>query len=162
RKVSALTVSTFSFPLSSLLTAVAALLFVSAPAHAGWRLDVEGGAIVPASTVTLSDGSGADVDTDISSDFNVGGSFAPRGGYELNDYVEIGGQFQSNFSGIDIGLASDTLRAYSLTAGPRIYFVPDGYRVRPWVVGQIGWYRTEAEAGFIGATVKKTEDAFGG
>lgn len=139
------------------------LLLVSTPAEGRWRVDVEGGAIVPTSTVTVGEAGqrNFDVDTDVSTDFNVGGSFAAGGGYSLNDYVEVGGQFQSNFSGLDIGVASDTLRVYSLTAGPRVYLLPATYRFRPWAVGQIGWYRASAESSFFGATVDHTEDAFG-
>lgn len=121
------------------------LLLLSTPAEGRWRLDVEGGAFVP--------------DDDAVS---VGGSFAVGGGYSLNDYVEVGGQFQGNYSGIDIGLVSDTFEVYSLTGGPRIYVLPSTYRIRPWVVGQIGWYRARAAASFFGAEVENTEDAFGG
>jgi hypothetical protein len=130
------------------------LLLLSTPAEGRWRVDVEGGAIVPASNVTLRDG--GDIDTDVSTDLTAGRSFAAGGGYSLNDYVEVGGQFQSNFSGLDIGVASDTLQVYSLTAGPRVYLLPATYRFRPWAVGQIGWYRARAEAGFFGAKVEDT------
>lgn len=132
------------------------LLLLSAPAEGRWRIDVEGGAIVPVSGVTLKGD-----ETDVSTDFDVGGSFAAGGGYSLNDYVEVGGQLQGSFSGIDLGFASDTVEVYSLTAGPRLYLLPGTYPFRPWVVGQIGWYRASAEAGAFGAQVGNTEDAFG-
>ncbi len=138
------------------------LLLLSTPAEGRWRIDVEGGAIVPGASVTLGDDDGGDVDTDVSTDFNAGGSFAVGGGYSLNDYVEVGGQFQGSLSGLDLGFASDTLEVYSLTGGPRVYALPATYRFRPWVVGQIGWYRASAEASFFGAEVHKTEDGFGG
>jgi hypothetical protein len=69
-------------------------LLSETPVEATWRIDIEGGAFVPGSSVTIGNGGEGD-QTEVSTDFNVGGSVAVGGGYSLNDYVELGGQFQS-------------------------------------------------------------------
>jgi hypothetical protein len=135
-------------------------LLSETPVEATWRIDIEGGAFVPGSSVTIGNGGEGD-QTEVSTDFNVGGSVAVGGGYSLNDYVELGGQFQSSISGIDIGIASDTFNVSSLTFGPRLYALPSTYRVRPWVVGQIGWYRAHGEVGAFGAGINQTDNGFG-
>jgi opacity protein-like surface antigen len=110
---------------------LAAVVSLSRPATARWRLDTEGGAMIRASSIGFS---GRTVDAD------TAGSFAFGGGYSLNDYVELGGQFQQSIS---VQIFDDSFDVSTVTAGARVYLLPQG-RVRPWLVGQIGWYRVDA------------------
>jgi len=135
---------------------VAALVLVTlfaAPVHARWRLDLEGGAAIPVARVNL--GNTAQTDTAVS----TGGSYAIGGGYGIGDWFEATAQFQQSLMGLFV-IFGNSLDLYSFTAGGRAYLLPPG-RFRPWLVTQIGWYRTDATASFFGGQITQTADSFG-
>jgi opacity protein-like surface antigen len=137
-----------------LIAIVAIVTGLSHTAQAQWRVDLEGGASIPASGVDLT-ASGSQFDTAVS----VGGSYAVGGGYAFLDWLEATAQFQQSFMGLFTVLGT-SLDLYSFTAGGRVYLLPPG-RFRPWLVSQIGWYRTNATASFFGGDVTRTDDSFG-
>ena len=105
------------------------VVLLSAPAEGRWRVDVEGGAIVPTTDVECGEE-----------------QFQPNARPLLRDrwricapkYLELNAQFQSGLA-ID-SLFGDSVEVYSVTAGPQVYVLPDA-AIQPWLVGQIGWYR---------------------
>lgn len=113
---------------------------------ARWRIDGEGGLFVPTGDI---DPGGRSLDAD------VGGSFAAGGGFSPVDFVDLTAHFQANFSDLDSDL--DFLEVYSFTTGGRFYLMPPG-RFRPWLMGEIGWYRARADALFEDEV---TDDSFG-
>lgn len=114
------------------LIALGLLLSFVQRAAAEVRLDFEGGAAILTEDIEIR---GEDVDVD------VGGSYAIGAGYLLNRWLEVGGQFQQSFS---LDLFDDSVDVLSATAGGRVY-APPMARFQPWLVGQIGWYRVNAE-----------------
>ena len=155
-------------PLSlvALIPAVAAVL--ASPAGAQWRVDVSGGAFVAPSRVQFSEqhfpaGEFQELPlwSSISAKFDTGGSYALGAGYAITDRIELLGQFQHSLSrdiralrfearsGLVAQSSNLTARAdldvFSLTGGARLHLLPSGQRLRPWLVGQMGWYRATAE-----------------
>lgn len=139
-----------------LAAALAAVTADPGVAQARWRLDVQGGAFVPAGDARFGEGT---TTVDVSTD--VGGSFGVGGSYGVGDWLDLGGHYQRSFSGLDLGVISNSLKVGSLTAGARAYLAPPG-RFRPWLACEIGWYRARADFDVpFGVTVESTEDSFG-
>lgn len=144
----------------ALLTAMVALGAGDVRA-ARWRLDVGGGAMIPLSANDLPDAPDDSSDTRYDADFADGGSYALGMGYVLTDHVELTGQFQHSLSRdadrlgdlfgrrrvekLDIRTTDSELDVFSVTAGGRLHLLAPGHRVRPWIIGQLGWYRASAQ-----------------
>jgi hypothetical protein len=135
--------------------------------EARWRFDVQAGGFFPLSDVDFRVRElivptenfkryGSEFDKAATGRFDPGGTFAIGAGYKLNDYVELGAQFQEAFtehvsSGtfgyldgrrFPLNLPADShFDVYDVTAGCRLYAGPPWHRVRPWLVAQMGWYR---------------------
>jgi hypothetical protein len=137
--------------------ALVSALVLPAAAAARWRIDAAGGAIIPTNEVELGEGE----DT-IRTDFEAGGSFAVGGGYGLGDWVDLTAHSQFSFSGAeDLGF-EESLDVYSFTAGGRVFLMPPG-RFRPWLAGEIGWYRAEVESELrlFAPEIDQRDDSFG-
>jgi hypothetical protein len=123
-------------------------------AHAGWRIDAEGGAFVPVDDVAFDAGG---------EHFNIGteagGSVSIGGASVVNDWIDVTSHFQTSFSGLQ-GLG-ESLAVYSFTSGGRVFLLPP-QRVRPWLAAEIGWYRADAEVDtiFVGS-FNQIDDTFG-
>ncbi len=124
-------------------------------ANAQWQLEIEAGTMFNLQDIELERDS-----LSVQSDLDLGGSFALGAGYSIHEYVDLTGRFQGNFAGVDIGIASDTFYALSLTGGARLYPLPPS-RIRPWLGGEVGWYRAEAEVGVFDDNIKLADDSFG-
>ena len=138
----------------------ALLAMVSAPASAGWRLDAQAGAIVPTSDTEFHS-RGVDIDTRL----DVGLSLVVGGGYELGDWIELTAQLQA--AGTADIFDEDSAGVLSFTPGARAFLLPRGRLFRPWLGGQLGWYRVGGDFNrdFIfndrDDDVSRTDDSFG-
>lgn len=127
----------------------------SAPASASWRIDVEGGAFVPAGDVEAGASGG-----DVSLDFDVGPAFAVGAGYGPLRWLEVAAHVHHGFADSD-NLLSDRVEVFSVTAGGRVFPFP-WERVHPFGVFELGWYRAEVDGGlFSSVRDDQTEDSFG-
>jgi opacity protein-like surface antigen len=139
---------------------IALLALATARAEAGWRLDLQIGAFVPTSDVEF-DHRSIDVDADL----GAGMSFVIGGGYGLGDWVELTTQFQ--VAGTTDIFDEDSAGVLSFTPGARVFLVPAPKRFRPWLGGQIGWYRVDGSFNneFLfnnrDDDVDRTDDSFG-
>ena len=118
----------------ALAVVVAATLLVSRAEAARWRIDAEGGAIVPTTDLQLTSGGPGE-------SLDAGGAFSVGGGFGVGDWVDLTAQFQSGF--MDVSNFDAFLDLFSFTTGLRAYLTPPGL-VRPWLIGQIGWYGADA------------------
>jgi len=125
-------------------------------ANAQWRVDVSGGALVDPSPVHLPVQRPAGARA--IADFDDGGSYALGAAYAIGNHFELGGQFQHALSrqahrlrlpggpfSTTTATANPALDVFSVTVGGRVHLLPPERRVRPWLVGQLGWYRATAE-----------------
>lgn len=115
------------------------VLLASVPARraeAQWHLDIQAGAFSPLNDVSFQEGR-ANVDIDL----DTGGAFAVAGGYALDRWVDFQAQMQTatHFDTYD-----ENVNVFSFTVGGRFFPLPMTSRVRPWLGGQIGWYRVDA------------------
>lgn len=122
---------------------------------AGARIDVEGGAMAGSSDVTVRDDG-----TEVTFDTDAGGSWAIGGYWVANDHLEVGGQYQQVIAALSVVPAS-SLVYNSVTAGARYQLLPRDRRVRPWLVGQLGWYGARGQADFLFDEVSETDNGFG-
>jgi opacity protein-like surface antigen len=129
-------------------------------ADAGWRLDLQAGAFVPTSNVEFQR-HGVEVDSGL----GAGMSFVVGGGYGLGDWVELTAQLQA--AGTADIYGDDNAGVVSFTPGARVFLLPTGHRFRPWLGGQLGWYRVNGtfNEDFIfnnrDDDVSRTDDSFG-
>jgi opacity protein-like surface antigen len=122
---------------------------------AGGRIDVEGGAMAVSSNVTIQDAG-----TEVTFDTHAGGSWAIGGYWIANDHLEVGGQYQQVIAALSVVPAS-SLVYNSVTAGARYQILPRDRRVRPWLVGQLGWYNASGEVDYLFDQVSETGNGFG-
>jgi hypothetical protein len=112
------------------------------PQAQGWNVEVSSG-VAPTT---------GDISSRLTTGFNVG----VGAGYELNENVELEGNFNYNGLGVSnqalqaLQVPDGTARLISLTVGPKIHF-PIGGSVRGYVAGGAGWYRRTVE--FLQPTV---------
>jgi len=143
--------------------AVGMLISMAPGAHAQWRVDLSGGALVDRWAVHLPNsalGHSPDLHQPGDARFDTGGTYALGASYVLSNHFEVGGQFQHSLSRqvdrltiptrfpetVPKGLtAKPALDVFSVTAGTRVHLLPQDRRVRPWLIGQVGWYRARAE-----------------
>jgi hypothetical protein len=148
----------------SAVVLAARLSGVAAAADAHWRLDLEGGALAIASDVKpgLSSPFGFSCCAEASrSDFESGASYAVGVGYALSDRLEVAGHVHQSFPGyaprtlgVRFAVGQPTFRVpvtnagleiLSTTVGARFYLLPSTWRGRPWLAGELGWYRGTLE-----------------
>jgi opacity protein-like surface antigen len=145
---------------SEICLAFAVLAFAAAPADAGWRLDVQAGAIVPTSDVEF-DSRNAEIDTRL----DAGLSIVVGGGYELGDWIELIAQLQT--AGTADLYDENSAGVISFTPGARFFFLPRGSLFRPWLGGGLGWYHVSGDFNrdfifnFRDDDVSRTDDSFG-
>lgn len=135
--------------------ALALGLAVPATTLAGGRVGIQGGAaFFPGSVEVDVGGQQVDASTDDGAQFGV------EGGWTVTDALELGGLVQ-------FGGAIFDSSALSVTAGPRYSFLDKGSPVRPFAVGQLGYYAVGVETSsttgglfdFLGPD--ETKDGFG-
>ena len=136
------------------------LTFASARADAGWRLDVQAGAIVPTNDVEFHSRN-ADIDTRL----DAGLSIVVGGGFELGDWIELTAQLQT--AGTADIFDENSAGVISFTPGARFFVLPRGSLFRPWLGGGLGWYRVSGDFNrdflfnFRDDDVSRTDDSFG-
>jgi opacity protein-like surface antigen len=140
--------------------AILLLTFATGSADAGWRLDVQAGAIVPINDVEF-ETRGFEVDTRL----DAGLSLVVGGGYELGDWIELTTQLQT--AGTADIFDEDSAGVISFTPGARFFFLPRGNLFRPWLGVGLGWYHVGADFNrdFIFNSrdddVDRSDDSFG-
>jgi hypothetical protein len=85
--------------------------------------------------------------------YGTGGSYAVGTYYAVTDHFELGGQFAQSLSRDVEHLANSNgsttkepaLDIFSLTFGARVHALSPDHRLRPWLIGEAGWYRASAE-----------------
>jgi hypothetical protein len=105
-----------------------AAAFADAPARP-FRLDVSFGALAGGSDAVVGD-DGIDTDPGLAGALGFG--------YAVTEHVEVGATTQAATSTL---ILDDNVGYTSVTAGARVYPLGRDLRVRPWLVGQGGWYR---------------------
>jgi Outer membrane protein beta-barrel domain len=95
---------------------------------------------------------------DLSSFINDGGNFVVGGGYNVNHYLSMNGEFMWH----DLPVNSATkealqtpgasARQYALTFDPMVHF-PLGHRLGAYAIGGIGWYHRSGETTTPGTAV---------
>lgn len=118
---------------------LAALLaaFTTGRAEARWHLDIQGGAFLPQSKVQLRSGN-----VEVDSSPAGGGAFAIGGGYALNQWLDLCAQSQL---ATGLSIWDDSVDMYSFTAGTRVFPLSTTYPIRPFLGGQLGWYRVDGD-----------------
>lgn len=133
---------------------IAALIHCSS-AFASWRIDVEGGAFIPAGDFDAK-GRG----DKIALDFDVGPGFAVGGAYAPLRWLEVAAHMHYGYANNDTFLA-DSVEVFSFTAGGRVFPFP-WERVRPFGTFELGWYRAQVDGGlFSSVRDDQTDDSFG-
>lgn len=111
-------------------------IFAAAPAFAGARIDVSGGAAPAVSTVSAKNTENLD---ETFHPVTVG-SYAVGAAWVLDDRIELGGQWQQSFFH-DWEFFSDLdkdVRLSSATVGGRYQLFDREHLFRPYVAGQVG------------------------
>lgn len=140
---------------ASCFVLVATLVWPLQRAEGRWRLDMDGGALIPASDVDVKAGGGT-----ASLDFDVGAAFGVGGGYELLRWLELDSHLQGGLANVD-GILADQLNFVAFTFGGRVFPFPL-VRVRPWAGFEMGWYHVEVDGGLFSDTKSdQDEDSFG-
>jgi hypothetical protein len=130
------------------------VLAASGVARAGWRIDAEGGALVPVDDISF-DAGGERQHLGV----DAGGSLSIGGAYVANDWIDLTAHFQASFA--ELQGIGESLAVYSFTSGGRVFLLPP-HRVRPWVAAEIGWYRADADIDPISSLrISETDDTFG-
>lgn len=144
---------------STLLTVVCLVAVAwTAPAYAqpgAAFIEGRGGALIPLGNFGKRD--------------NVGGAYSVAAGYEFVEFfdwlIEFTHAFtdNENFKERRGGLtfeSDETHQTFITSTGPRINFLPSHYRVRPYMLMQVGWYHFAQENSitFLGETLLSDDD----
>lgn len=140
---------------STLYAVAAAIGIAAASAHGGVRLDFEGGAALGTSDTTVGQGPASHRTRS-----RTGGSYTIGVATDVNQYLDVGGQFQQ---AVATTFVDEGVNLLSVTAGPRVYPLGRDHRVRPWLTGQVGWYHGSAtyQPLFSGNSQSRSDDGFG-
>jgi Outer membrane protein beta-barrel domain len=129
-------------------TAVAVLLAsttVSAAPATRWRIDTGAGALAAGNDVSFTDhGVRRTADTEVGPALRLGA------GYRLTDRFDLNASAQ--VASTDAALYGRDIGYTALTGGTRCYPWGRDLRVRPWLLGEAGWYRAESRVQLFGAS----------
>jgi opacity protein-like surface antigen len=109
-------------------------LLAAAPAFAGARIDLEGGAAPVVSSLTAKSVDGVEQGFDV----DTAGSYAVGAAWVLDDKLELGGRWQQSFFVDDFLFTDESLSLSSATVGARYHLFDRERLVRPFVAGQVG------------------------
>jgi hypothetical protein len=106
-------------------------------AHGQLHVGLSGGALVPASDLSL---------PDASLGVGAGSSYAVETGWLLGKRLELGLRWQQVFASLDLdddSVTGTALDVGALTAGARFFVLGTEESLRPWVALHVGWYHAD-------------------
>jgi hypothetical protein len=100
---------------------------------------------------------------------NTGGAYSIAAGYEFLEFFDWLMEFTHAFTDADnfresrggfTFVADETHQTFITSTGPRINFLPSHYRVRPYMLFQVGWYHFAQQNSitFLGETLLDDDD----
>jgi hypothetical protein len=147
-----------SWPLAAaafLLTSTAVFAAEADPLPTRFRIDLTPGVLAAGSDVSFTeDGVRRTADT------SVGPAIRLGGGYKLTEHFDLSASAQgANTSGEFFGRR---VGYTGITGGTRFYPLGRDTRVRPWLVGEAGWYHAHSRFDFvIGSVSERSADGGG-
>jgi opacity protein-like surface antigen len=109
-------------------------LLGAAPAFAGARIDVEGGAAPAISSLSTKAVEGVEQSYDLGTlgSYSVGAAWVP------DDKLELGARWNQNFLVEDIVFNDQSVSLSAATVGARYHLFDREHLIRPFVAGQVG------------------------